>query len=250
MSRGTRPYPRGIRPCRLVPLVIQEYAWLALDTPGIRKFSGRSGGASTLSGRELGKRRTRGERRTMRCLAPAVGHGQPCREQRALGVWTTMAARPGAPMPRPERPLETGSDPFLDFARDLRKLRDAAGRPPYRTLAGRAHCSTTTLSQAAAGKRLPSLAYVRACGGDPIEWERRWRDAHALTDPPTDRASVAAESVRAPYLGLSAFRETDTDRFSDVPPCWKRCALNYGGGVWSRCWGRPVRASPHCCAPV
>lgn len=43
--------------------------------------------------------------------------------------------------------------------------------------------SATTLSQAAAGERLPSLAvlcgYVQACGGDPGEWEPRWKEAEA-----------------------------------------------------------------------
>ncbi|WP_373463546.1 helix-turn-helix domain-containing protein [Streptomyces sp. B4I13] len=46
--------------------------------------------------------------------------------------------------------------------------------------------SATTLSQAAAGERLPSLAvvqgYVRACGGDPAEWAGRWQDAEAQTE--------------------------------------------------------------------
>ena len=50
----------------------------------------------------------------------------------------------------------------------LRELREHAGRPSYRQLAQLAHYSHTALSQAAAGRCLPSLAvtqaFVRACG--------------------------------------------------------------------------------------
>jgi hypothetical protein len=50
-------------------------------------------------------------------------------------------------------------------------------------LAKRAHYSVASLSQAASGRDLPSLAvtiaFVRACGGDVDEWERRWRELSA-----------------------------------------------------------------------
>ncbi|MFF1615791.1 AAA family ATPase [Amycolatopsis sp. NPDC058278] len=122
-------------------------------------------------------------------------------------------------MPRPERPLGAGDDPVTTFARDLRKLRETAGRPPYRRLAREAHYSTTTLSDAAGGKTLPSLAvtlaYARACGGDPAEWEQRWRRTHALLAPPaavTDSTTGDADP-RPPYLGLSAFRTSDAGLF-------------------------------------
>ncbi len=40
--------------------------------------------------------------------------------------------------------------------------------------------SPSVLSEAASGYRLPTLqvtqAFVRACGGDPAEWEHRWRE--------------------------------------------------------------------------
>lgn len=70
-------------------------------------------------------------------------------------------------------------DKIAKFAEDLRKLRAAAGSPSYRSLERVAHYSRTTLAQAAAGRVLPSLpvtlAFVAACGGDTVEWERRWR---------------------------------------------------------------------------
>ncbi|MFE7094657.1 nSTAND1 domain-containing NTPase [Streptomyces erythrochromogenes] len=121
-------------------------------------------------------------------------------------------------MPRPERPLDLDSGPLTQFAADLRKLREAAGRPPYRALAKRAHYSSTTLSDAAGGHALPSLAvtlaYVEACRGDRREWEARWHTAAAeiaATAPPDEPA--AADHRTAPYAGLSAFQPEDADRF-------------------------------------
>jgi hypothetical protein len=82
-------------------------------------------------------------------------------------------------MPRPERVLSDDDGPVERFAAGLRELREEAGRPGYRELARRAHYSVTTLSVAAAGRQLPSLAvalaYAQACGGDPAIWEKRWR---------------------------------------------------------------------------
>ncbi|MEU5774162.1 helix-turn-helix transcriptional regulator, partial [Streptomyces venezuelae] len=73
-------------------------------------------------------------------------------------------------MPRGERPLEDDGGELTAFAAELRRLREKAGSPPYRRLARDAHYSSTTLADAASGRRLPSLpvtlAYVRACGGD------------------------------------------------------------------------------------
>ncbi|MFD0265142.1 hypothetical protein ACFVGY_00895 [Streptomyces sp. NPDC127106] len=131
-------------------------------------------------------------------------------------------------MARKERPLEGDDGPLLRFAAALRRLRHEAGSPPYRRLAARAHYSVATLSEAAAGRRLPSLdvtlAYVRACGGDTGEWERRWhacaaelsaghRDPDGEPDggrgagPPPD----GPEGV--PYVGLAAFRAEDAGLF-------------------------------------
>ncbi|WP_159061482.1 helix-turn-helix domain-containing protein, partial [Streptomyces europaeiscabiei] len=85
-------------------------------------------------------------------------------------------------MGRPERPLDPAAGPVQRLAHELRELRRTAGSPSYRAMAeGAAGFSATTLSQAAAGERLPSLAvvqgYVRACGGDPGAWEPRWKEA-------------------------------------------------------------------------
>lgn len=115
-------------------------------------------------------------------------------------------------MGRPERPLDPDQGPLQRFAYELRLLRGKAGQPGYRELARRAHYSATALAEAAGGRTVPSLpvtlAFVRACGGDPQEWEARHRElVEALdrTDPPDDGPP--------PYPGLTAFQPEDADRY-------------------------------------
>jgi WD40 repeat protein/transcriptional regulator with XRE-family HTH domain len=73
--------------------------------------------------------------------------------------------------------------------------------------------SATTLSEAARGERLPSLAvvqgYVRACGADPAEWERRWKEAAEA------EVAVRADTPDAlpPYRGLARFEDDDEELF-------------------------------------
>ncbi|MEU8465953.1 XRE family transcriptional regulator [Streptomyces sp. NPDC029003] len=131
-------------------------------------------------------------------------------------------------MARKERPLEGGDGPLLEFATALRRLRHEAGSPPYRDLSARAHYSVATLSGAAAGRRLPSLdvtlSYVRACGGDPEEWERRWHAAavelavEGLAPPGSGAGPLCADAAGEagqglPYVGLAAFRAEDAGLF-------------------------------------
>ncbi|MFC8846289.1 MULTISPECIES: helix-turn-helix domain-containing protein [unclassified Micromonospora] len=86
-------------------------------------------------------------------------------------------------MARAERPLDTDADPVQAFAAELRGLREQAGRPTYQALARRAHRSSSSLSEAAGGRKLPTLdttlAYVRALGGDEAAWASRWRQVAA-----------------------------------------------------------------------
>ncbi|NKE56052.1 hypothetical protein FXN61_04095 [Lentzea sp. PSKA42] len=113
-------------------------------------------------------------------------------------------------MPRPERPLDSDDAELLRFAADLRLLREKAGKPTYRELSKVAHYSVTVLSEAASGRKLPSLAvttaYVHACGGDVEQWRRRWHDV-------ADGAKPADPEREPPYLGLGAFQAADSDRF-------------------------------------
>ncbi|GAA2629840.1 XRE family transcriptional regulator [Streptomyces vastus] len=123
-------------------------------------------------------------------------------------------------MPRRERPLEAGDGPLLELAAGLRQLRQKAGNPPYRKLAERAHYSISTLSSAASGQRLPTLAvtlaYVRVCDGDVGEWERRWREAAEQLgegDPALGPAEDQESGAPPPYAGLRSFREQDAEWF-------------------------------------
>lgn len=73
---------------------------------------------------------------------------------------------------------------LAELAADLRRVRNQAGNPPYRTMAMRARYSASTLSEAASGRGLPTLqvvlAYVAACGvDDKATFEERWQRAAA-----------------------------------------------------------------------
>lgn len=105
-------------------------------------------------------------------------------------------------MPRPETPIDPSAGPVERFAHDLRQLRKAAGNPSYRKMSSAAHFSGTTLSEAARGKRSPSLAvtlaYVQACGGDAEEWRQRWlamEGSHAVTAGQETLGSVRARDA-------------------------------------------------------
>ncbi|MFF4197096.1 hypothetical protein [Nonomuraea sp. NPDC001831] len=117
-------------------------------------------------------------------------------------------------MGRREQAVDPMDGPVAAFAVELRKLREQAGSPSYRVMAARAHFAASTLAQAAAGERLPTLpvtlAYVRACGGDEREWRVRWEETLAAD---RERASVAAACERAPYRGLAGFEEADRAYF-------------------------------------
>ncbi|HYN88432.1 MAG TPA: helix-turn-helix transcriptional regulator, partial [Ardenticatenaceae bacterium] len=108
-------------------------------------------------------------------------------------------------MARPERPVDPEAGPVQRLAYELRQLRLAAGRPSYRQLSTRAHFSASMLSEAAGGTVLPSLAvtlaYVKACGGDPEEWERRWRVAAEVTSVPGVGEAAARAGTLTPAIG-------------------------------------------------
>lgn len=120
-------------------------------------------------------------------------------------------------MARGERPLDDGDDPVLRFAADLRTLRVKAGTVPYRELARRAHYSAAALSEAAGGRKLPSLAvtvaYVAACDGDTDAWTRRWHDVAGELATETGPDSDQSTTELVPYVGLAMFRQEDADRF-------------------------------------
>ncbi|MFE6591684.1 WD40 repeat domain-containing protein [Streptomyces sp. NPDC057781] len=119
----------------------------------------------------------------------------------------------GSGVGRRERRLDPDAGPVQRFAAELRALRESVGRPTYRAMAQKVPFSVTALSQAAAGRQLPTLAvtlaYVDVCGGDPEEWERRWRETSA------EAAALAAadEDTRPPYRGLTRYEPDDAALF-------------------------------------
>lgn len=110
-------------------------------------------------------------------------------------------------VPRLENPLERDGTALVDFAADMRKLREEAGKPPYREMARRAYFPSTTLSDAASGRRLPSLAvtmaFVRACGGNQADWETRWHALAVDLSVNAEEAELPAEG--SPHVGLAAY---------------------------------------------
>ncbi|MFF1379150.1 hypothetical protein [Streptomyces sp. NPDC058308] len=119
-------------------------------------------------------------------------------------------------MGRREKPVDPAAGPVSRLAYELRKLRHEAESLPYRTMAQRTGYSVTALSQAVAGERLPSLeitlAYARACGGDPAHWERHWEEtSRELARQPVPDADDSEES--GPYPGLARYEVDDSDCF-------------------------------------
>ncbi|MBE1489158.1 nSTAND1 domain-containing NTPase [Plantactinospora soyae] len=122
-------------------------------------------------------------------------------------------------MPRPEKPISGDDGPVQRFAAELRRLREEAGRPGYRELARRAHFAPATLSEAAGGRRFPTLAvtlaYVAACGGDRAAWEARWNAvARHLEEARPDLGDESVNGARLrPYRGLAAYQPEDAEWF-------------------------------------
>ncbi|PKV82988.1 helix-turn-helix domain-containing protein [Streptomyces sp. TLI_146] len=122
-------------------------------------------------------------------------------------------------MARPEKPLDPDAGPVAEFAHALRHLRRDAGLS-YRAMAQKTGYSVTTLSQAAAGEKLPTLpvalAYTEACGAglDRATWEQRWHEAEQAVR----RASAAVRTEKeadgpAPYRGLARYEPSDATLF-------------------------------------
>ncbi|MYT18667.1 helix-turn-helix domain-containing protein [Streptomyces sp. SID4951] len=153
-------------------------------------------------------------------------------------------------MGRPENPIDPQDGPVQRFAYELRKLRDEAGAPAYRAMARRAGYSAATLSQAAAGERLPTLpvllAYVRACGGDEEEWRRRWTEAdEAVSQQPRS----PEDDTDPPYRGLVRFEPGDAELFFGRDELTAQLAGTARRHRVTALVGASGSGSPHCCAP-
>ncbi len=117
--------------------------------------------------------------------------------------------REGAQLqPRGMRSAGPGDDQAR-FLADLRALRDGAAIG-YDELAARAHYPSDILKEAENGPYLPTLpilaAYVRACEGDVLEWEERWRRVanEAAGDPglPVRSAGASPAAVAGARAGV------------------------------------------------
>ncbi len=107
------------------------------------------------------------------------------------------------------------------FLADLRALRDSAAIG-YDELAARAHYPSGVLKEAENGPLLPGLpiltAFVRACEGDVLDWEERWRRLNpgAADDPdlpvrPAGASPAAVAGARA-GVGVGAPDVYDPER--------------------------------------
>jgi len=100
-------------------------------------------------------------------------------------------------------------DDQVRFLADLRALRDSAAIG-HDELAARAHYPSNILKEAENGPALPGLpiltAYVRACEGDVLDWEERWRrlNPEVAGDPglPVRPAGASAAAVAGARAGV------------------------------------------------
>ena len=124
-------------------------------------------------------------------------------------------AQPRNRVGRPERPV-LGTGPVAELARELRRIRDRAGQPPYRDLAQAALTSSTVLNDAAAGRACPTWevveAFVRACGEKPDSVRPLWKKANAKGRAGR-REQAAARAVRTDPATL----KPPPGRRGDVP---------------------------------
>ncbi|GLZ51545.1 helix-turn-helix transcriptional regulator [Actinomycetospora sp. NBRC 106378] len=124
-------------------------------------------------------------------------------------------------MPRPQRELDPAGGPLVEFARDLRALRERAGSPKFTTMARRTGRSKTALADASAGRHLPRWEtvedYVRACDADPDPWRARWDALRTMpgTPPPEEEPPEPAPAAVAPPDERGDLLTSDVSR---VPP--------------------------------
>jgi hypothetical protein len=113
-------------------------------------------------------------------------------------------------MGRPEGPLQRDGSLVREFAFWLRDLRNRSSLT-YQQLARAANYATSTMQAAAAGRTLPTLkvtlAFVGACSGDAIAWEKYWTQVKRALDtdsPPDLDTPIRPPWTRAPADSLAA----------------------------------------------
>jgi len=104
---------------------------------------------------------------------------------------------------------ETAADTVARFAADLRELRHVGGHPTLRSLSAHTGISKSVLSEAFAGRRLPTANTVRRLAvlfeSDPRVWvERRDALARAARTPVRPAAPVRRGRGRATWVAAAA----------------------------------------------
>lgn len=125
-------------------------------------------------------------------------------------------------MGRPQKPLERDGSPVREFAFWLRDLRKTSGLT-YEQLGKSAHYATSTVQEATAGRRLPTLrvtmAFVKACGGDPGEWRAYWTQVQRALDQ--DAPDGCLGSITPQWAGKESpdfTRPADRGHPEEFPP--------------------------------
>ena len=113
-------------------------------------------------------------------------------------------------MGRPQKPLERDGSPVREFAFWLRDLRVRAGLT-YDQLGKSAHYATSTVQEATAGRRFPTLrltlAIVKACGGDLRQWRAYWVQIQRALDQDAPQACLG--SISPPWASERAVTAGD-----------------------------------------
>src|SRR6478672_4482998 len=166
------------------------------------------------------------------------------REGAQLQIRGTWSAGPG--------------DDQARFLADLRALRDSAAIG-HDELAARAHYPSDVLKEAENGPALPGLpiltAYVRACEGNVLDWEERWRRLNP--DVPDDPdlpvrpagASPAAQAGARAGVGVAPPDVYDPERIKAALR-GGRTRPEHGGrrasdpGVLAPAWTARIRSWP------
>jgi hypothetical protein len=135
------------------------------------------------------------------------------------------------------------------FLADLRALRDLAAIG-YDELSARAHYPSDVLKEAENGPLLPGLpvltAYVRACEGDVLDWEERWRclaEVPADPDLPVRPAGASPAAAAGARAGVSVVPPDvyDPERIRAALRGSRGRTENGGGRISDRAISAPTR---------
>jgi hypothetical protein len=139
---------------------------------------------------------------------------------RGQGQWT---------MGRTQKPLDRDGSPVREFAFWLRDLRKTSGLT-YEQLGNSAHYATSTVQEATAGRRLPTLrvtlAFVKACGGDHGEWRAYWAQIQRALDQ--DAPDGCLGSILPPWAGSYGLDAAGSA--GDVRPSLRAANATAAGG--------------------